>query len=81
MEHKIYLSTEFDNISADAAYIGTAQTIGEMWQKINCYFKEHDIKSEPYCRYSMGEKVTIIDYGSWSRFLIISPALTIEDIV
>lgn len=78
MKHKIYLSTEFDDISADAVYIGTAQTVKEMWQKVNRYFEEHNIKSEPYCRYSMGKKVTTIDYGSWSRFLVISPAFTID---
>ena len=79
MDHKIYLSTEFDSISADAAYIGSASTIREMWQKIHHYFDEHNIKSEPYCRYMMAKDITTIDFGSWSKFIIISPAFVAED--
>ena len=75
MKHKIYLTNSISEITNDAQYLGEAETLQEMWQ----LFSATGIKSEMYSRYILDEKITFVDYGSWSRFLAAEPAFTIED--
>ena len=75
MKHKIYLTNSISEITNDAQYLGEAETTQEMWQ----LFSATGIKSERYCRYILDEKITFIDYGSWSQFLAAEPAFTIAD--
>ena len=76
MKHKIYLTNSISEITEDAKYLGEAETPQEMWQLFNAT----GIKCDRYCRYILDEKITFIDYGSWSTFLAAEPAFTIADL-
>lgn len=80
MIHNIYLSTNFESVSDDAKYIGSAETITAAWQEINAYFSENGIKSDKWCRYALGENATTIDFGSWSKFIVIEPPFSMADL-
>jgi hypothetical protein len=44
------------------------------------YLNERGIKKQRYWRYIFDTKTTVVDYGSWSHFFTITPALTMEEL-
>lgn len=78
MKHRIYLLTSMENTGDN--FIGEAETADEMWRIVNKFLKENGFRKEKYCRYIMKEDITIIDFGSWTRFIGIEPAFTHKEL-
>ena len=77
MKHRLYLSESIDS-KINETLLGEFDTVQEMWAlSYSC-----DIgKRSQYCRYLMGKEFTSIDFGSWSKFLLVEPSLSMEDLM
>lgn len=79
-KYKIF-STDSIDILKNEHLIGEAHNYQEACKVINAHLKEEGFKSSPYWRIVMNETATMIDYGSWSKFMAIVPPLSREDLV
>ena len=81
MKYKIYLTQEIDRLSSDdAELLSMAETPAEAMNKVRAIAKEFSKDKPPRYRYLLGEKVTFIDYGSWSKYIAVEPALKAEEL-
>ena len=77
MKHRLYLSESIDS-KINETLLGEFDTVQEMWALSYSY----DIgRRSQYCRYLMGAEFTSIDFGSWSKFLLVEPSLSMEDLM
>jgi hypothetical protein len=80
MKHSVYLSASIESLTKDKIFIGEAATADEMWRIVDKFLKENGFRKEKYCRYIMKEDVTFIDFGSWTRFIVVEPAFTHKEL-
>ena len=76
MKHTLYLSDAIDE-KVNAQKLGEFDTIQQMWE---LSYQQDIGNRKMYCRYLMGKEFTSIDFGSWSKFLLVEPPLGIEDL-
>lgn len=76
-KYRIYFTSSLERI-VNGQFIAAADSYQEVIQKI----KEQPAVAEfnSYWRFLLGEEYTFIDYGSWSRFIAIDPAIPREEI-
>ena len=83
MKYKIYLSQAIaiDKLSDDAELIAEVETPAEVMDIVTATAKDfRKDNPPPYYRYLMGDKITFIDYGSWSKYIAVEPALRAEEL-
>jgi hypothetical protein len=80
MRYKIYQSKSIEELK-DAELIGGANSCKEACKVIQDYLAVNSFHQEqPYWRFLMCEHATIIDYGSYSKYMAIVPPLSMEEI-
>lgn len=78
MRYKIYQSRSIEELK-DAELIGGADSYKEVCKVIKDYLSVNNFHQEPYWRFLMCEHATVIDYGSYSKYMAIVPPLTMEE--
>jgi hypothetical protein len=78
-KHQIYLSDSIYSL-VNKEIIGEANTYKEACAVIKEGLAQKELEQEPYWRIVLDPEVTFIDFGSWSKFIAIVPALTMEEL-
>lgn len=78
MRYKIYQSKSIEELK-DAELIGGADSYKEACKVIQDYLAVNNFHQEPYWRFLMCEHATVIDYGSYSKYMAIVPPLSMEE--
>ena len=78
MRYKIYQSRSIEELK-DAELIGGADSYKEACKVIKDYLSVNSFHQEPYWRFLMCKHATIIDYGSYSKYMAIVPPLSMEE--
>ena len=78
-KYRIYQTTDIQWLS-DARLIGEASSYKEAIQVVEHYLAQYEIP-DSHWRFLLGETATIIDYGSWSKFIAIMPPLSEEEML
>lgn len=79
MKYIVYISNQIDALSGEVK-IGEADDFEGACQVLDEYLKSSTHITTPYWRYSLCSEATFIDFGSWSRFGAIVPAVNIKEI-
>lgn len=79
MKYTIYTSNQIDALSSEVK-IGEADDFQGACKVLREYLKSSEHILTPYWRYLLCAEATFIDFGSWSRFGAIVPAVSIEEI-
>lgn len=77
--YKIYISDSIEELENEKL-IGTAESFDQALAKIKVWMRVIGKQSNPYWRYLLNEKATFIDFGSWSQFIALVPAVPREEI-
>ena len=77
--YKVYLSDDITK-KGNEKYIGEANTFKQICKLYDKYLKENNIPSEYYTRILDGNEFTAIDFGSWSYFIHIYPAVPVSEL-
>lgn len=80
MEYKIFLTDSIEMLKNEQL-IGEANSYKEACKNIQQYIAESDLPKEPYWRFLSHETVTIIDFGSWSKFAAIVPPISVKELM
>ena len=75
MKYKIFFTDSLE-VLKNEELIGEANS----FEEIRLILKSKLQRVTPYWRYLLAENATFIDYGSWSRFAAIVPAVTMREI-
>jgi hypothetical protein len=73
-KHQIYLSDSIYSL-VNKEIIGEADTYKEACAVIKEGLAQKGLEQEPYWRIVLDPEVTFIDFGSWSKFAAIVPAI------
>lgn len=79
MKYTVYTSNQIDALS-DEIKIGEADDFQGACQVLREYLKSSKHITTPYWRYLLDSEITFIDFGSWSRFGAIVPAVPLKEI-
>lgn len=79
MKYIVYTSNQIDALSGEIK-IGEADDFESACQVLDDYLKSSNYVVTPYWRYLLCSEVTFIDFGSWSRFGAIVPAVSLKEI-
>ena len=80
MKYKIY-STDSLEVLKNELLIGDANSYQEACAQITTWLEAAGKHSDKYWRLLLGENATFIDYGSWSHFIAIVPAVAVDEIM
>lgn len=80
MKYKVYLSVGVVEALEPDEFVGEADTVKDIIRIMHRYLDERGIRKQRYWRYIFDTKTTVVDYGSWSHFFTITPALTMEEL-
>ena len=75
MKYKVYFSTSIE-VLENLELLGEADTYKEACKIISDHTPEN-----PYWRLLLGTAATFIDFGSWSKFAAIVPAVPTKEII
>ena len=78
MKYTVYISNQIDALSGEVK-IGEADDFEGACQVLDEYLESSKHITTPYWRYLLCAEATFIDFGSWSRFGAIVPAVSIEE--
>ena len=73
MRHMIYLTSSIEKITEDAIEIGAVSSFDEACRIIHKFLESSGFRKDKYWRYCLAQDATFIDFGSWSRFIAITP--------
>ena len=73
-KYTVYLSDSIYSL-VNKEILGLADNFQEACKVITEGLKVHELKSEPYWRFVLDPQVTFVDFGSWSKFAAIVPAI------
>lgn len=79
MKYTVYTSNQIDALSGEIK-IGEADNFQDACKVLREYLESSKHILTPYWRYLLNSEATFIDFGSWSRFGAIVPAVSIEEI-
>ena len=79
MRYKIFLTDSIE-VLKNEQLIGGADSYAEACEVINDYLSVNNFRQEPYWRLLLGETATMIDYGSWSKFIAIVPPVSMREL-
>ena len=79
MKYTVYTSNRIDALSGEVK-IGEADDFQGAVLVLNKYLESSTHITTPYWRYLFCAEATFIDFGSWSRFGAIVPAVSIEEV-
>lgn len=75
MKYKLYLTDSIESLENEELLIET-EDIQEAFKALGAR-----IGKTAYWRFSLAPDATYIDYGSWSRFGAVVPALSMKDLM
>ena len=78
MKYIVYISNQIDALNGEVR-IGEADDFEGACQVLDEYLESSKHITTPYWRYLLCAEATFIDFGSWSRFGAIVPAVSIEE--
>lgn len=79
MKYIVYTSNQIDALSGEVK-IGEADDFEGACQVLDDYLKSSKHVVTPYWRYLLDSEATFVDFGSWSRFGAIVPAVSLKEI-
>ena len=80
-EYKLYLTNSIEQIDPEATLFNSASSFTEARKKIVAYLNEQGIERNPYWRWLLAEDATYIDFGSWSKFVAITPPVSMKEMM
>jgi hypothetical protein len=79
MKYIVYISSQIDALSNEVK-IGEADNLEDACQILDAYLKKSFAHiTQPYWRYSLYNDAIFIDFGCWSKFGAVVPAVSIEE--
>lgn len=78
-KYKIFLTDSIE-VLENEQLIGGANTYQEVCKTISNYLAVNKFHTDPYWRFVMNETATMIDYGSWSKFIAIVPPISMKEL-
>ena len=79
MRYKIFLTDSIE-VLENEQLIGSANSYKEACEIIDDFLSVNNFRQEPYWRFLMNETATMIDYGSWSKFIAIVPPVSMREL-
>lgn len=80
MKYTVYLTQSIEAL-INEKIITTADTFKEARISIVEYLDTHNLGNNHYWRYLLAEDATYIDFGSWSKFVAITPPVSMEEMM
>ena len=79
MKYTIYISDSIEQLVNEFP-IGAADSYQDACKTLSAWLRDNGKQEEPYWRICLGETATFIDYGSWSKFAVIVPPISMEEL-
>lgn len=78
MKHQVFLTDSIETLS-NVVDVGCAENYQKTCQLMSRYLEDNEMQSDLHWRFIMGDTMTMVDFGSWSKFFAVIPPVTIKE--